>query len=89
MLLRELEINGIRRTQKLQRSKKKFERIRGHSRIIAPMAGAATAGAVLGVKDAKQEIKKTHAAGQIAPASSLYKDIKSGIKKVKEKFKKK
>ena len=79
-----------KKTQKLQRSKKKFERIRGHSRIIAPMALGATAGAVLGAKDAKHEIKKrTHAAGQIAPTRSLSKDIKSGIKKVKEKFTKK
>ena len=79
-----------KKTQKLQRSKKKFERIRGHSRIIAPMAGAATAGAVLGVKDAKREIKKrTHAAGQIAPHRSLIKDIKAAGKKIKKKFTKK
>ena len=78
------------KTKKLQASKKKSERIRGASRIIAPMAGAATTGAVMGIKDATHEIKKrTHAAGQIAPARSLSKDIKSGIKKVKEKIKKK
>ena len=78
------------KTQKLQRSKKKSERVRGNLRIIAPMAVSGTAGAVLGAKDATHEIKKrTHAAGQIAPARSLSKDIKSGIKKVKEKFKKK
>ena len=79
-----------KKTKKLQRSKKKIERVRGNLRVIAPMAGAGTFGAVLGAKDAKEEIKKrTHAAGQIAPARSLYKDIKSGIKKVKEKIKKK
>ena len=54
------------------------------------MAVGATAGAVLGAKDAKHEIKKrTHAAGQIAPARSLSQDLKSGIKKIKKKFKKK
>ena len=54
------------------------------------MAVGAVAGAKMGITDAKHEIKKrTHAAGQIAPAKSLYKDIKSGIKKVKEKFTKK
>ena len=75
-----------KKTQKLQRSKKKLERIRGHSRIIAPMAVGATAGAVLGAKDATEELKKrTHAAGQIAPARSIIKDVKKVIKKVKEK----
>jgi len=79
-----------KKTQKLQASPKKIERIKGHSRIIAPMAVGAVAGARMGIKDAEHEIKKrTHAAGQIAPARSLYKDIKSGIKKVKEKIKKK
>ena len=79
-----------KKTKKLQRSKKKFERIRGHSRIIAPMAVGATAGAVLGAKAAKHEIKKrTHAAGQIAPHRSLIKDIKAAGKKIKKKFTKK
>ena len=79
-----------KKTQKLQTSPKKIERIRGNLRIIAPMAVGAVAGAKMGITDAKHEIKKrTHAAGQIAPARSLYKDIKSGIKKVKEKIKKK
>ena len=79
-----------KKTNKLQASKKKSERIRGNLRIVAPMAVAGTTGAVLGAKDATHEIKKrTHAAGQIAPARSLSKDIKSGIKKVKEKFTKK
>ena len=79
-----------KKTKKLQASKKKIERIRGNTRIIAPMAGAATAGAVLGVKDAKREIKKrTHAAGQVAPARSLIKDIKATGKKIKKKFTKK
>ena len=80
----------FKKTKKLQRSKKKSERIRGNLRVIAPMTVAAGAGARMGIKDAEHEIKKrTHAAGQIAPARSLYKDIKSGIKKVKEKFTKK
>ena len=79
-----------KKTQKLQSSKKKSERVRGNLRIIAPMAVGAVAGAKMGIKDAMHEIKKrTHAAGQIAPARSLSKDIKSGIKKIKKKFKKK
>ena len=79
-----------KKTKKLQSSKKKSERIRGNLRIIAPMTVAGTTGAVLGAKDALEEQRKrTHAAGQIAPARSLLKDIKSGIKKVKEKIKKK
>jgi len=85
------------KTQKLQRSKKKFERIRGNMRIIAPMAVSGTVGLKMGVRDAKEEIKKrTHAAGQIAPLRSLSQDLKSGmkniksdIKKIKKKFKKK
>ena len=75
-----------KKTKKLQASKKKSEKIRGNLRVIAPMTVAAGAGAVLGVKDAQEEIRKrTHAAGQIAPARSITKDIKSGIKKVKKK----
>ena len=75
-----------KKTKKLQTSKKKIERIRGNARIIVPMAVSGTAGAVLGAKDAKEELKKrTHAAGQIAPASSIIKDIKKVIKKVKGK----
>ena len=74
------------KTTKLQRSKKKIEKIKGAARIIVPMTGAAVAGGALGVKDAKEEIRKrTHAAGQIAPARSIIKDIKKAIKKVKEK----
>ena len=80
----------FKKTKKLQASKKKSEKIRGNLRVIAPMTVAAGAGAVLGVKDAQEEIRKrTHAAGQIAPARSLSKDIKSGIKKVIKKIKKK
>ena len=79
-----------KKTKKLQASKKKSERIRGNSRIIAPMTVAAGAGAVSGARSGMEEVRKrTHAAGQIAPARSLSKDIKSGIKKVKEKIKKK
>ena len=75
-----------KKTKKLQTSKKKSERVRGNLRIIAPMTGAGAAGAVLGAKDAMHEIKKrTHAAGQIAPAKSIIKDIKKVIKKVKKK----
>jgi photosystem II stability/assembly factor-like uncharacterized protein len=75
-----------KKTKKLQSSKKKSERVRGNLRIIAPMTVSGTAGAVLGAKDAKEELKKrTHAAGQIAPASSIIKDIKKVIKKVKKK----
>ena len=75
-----------KKTKKLQKSKKKSERVRGNLRIIAPMTVSGTAGAVLGAKDAKHEIKKrTHAAGQIAPARSIIKDVKKVIKKVKEK----
>ena len=75
-----------KKTKKLQASKKKSEKIRGNLRVIAPMTVAAGAGAVLGVKDAQEEIRKrTHAAGQVAPARSLIKDIKKVIKKVKGK----
>ena len=79
-----------KKTKKLQTSKKKIERIRGNARIIAPMAGAATIGAYTGAKDAMHEIKKrTHAAGQIAPARSLTEDIKAAGKKIKKNFTKK
>ena len=78
------------KTQKLQRSKKKSERVRGNLRIIAPMAVGAVAGARMGIKDAEEaKRKRTHAAGQIGPTRSLSKDIKSGIKKVIKKIKKK
>jgi len=75
-----------KKTKKLQKSKKKSERVRGNLRIIAPMTVSGTAGAVLGAKDATEELKKrTHAAGQIAPARSIIKDVKKVIKKVKGK----
>ena len=74
------------KTMKLQRSKKKSEKIRGAARIIVPMVGAAVAGGALGVKDAREEVRKrTHAAGQVGPPRSLLKDIKKVIKKVKKK----
>ena len=80
------------KTMKLQRSKKKIEKIRGAARIVVPMAGAATVGAALGVHDAKEDIRKRGVYGverkDVGP-KSLLKDIKSGIKKVKEKIKKK
>ena len=76
-----------KKTKKLQASPKKIERIRGTARIIVPMAGAVAAGAVLGVKDAKETIRKRGVYGverkDVGP-KSLLKDIKSGIKKVKE-----
>jgi len=74
------------KTMKLQRSKKTSEKIRGAARVIVPMAVAAGAGAKMGIKDAKEAIRKrTHAAGQVAPPKSLLKDIKKVIKKVKGK----
>ena len=76
----------FKKTKKLQASKKKSERIRGNLRVIAPMTVAAGAGAVSGVRSGLEEVRKrTHAAGQVAPARSLIKDIKKVIKKVKGK----
>ena len=76
------------KTQKLQRSKKKIEKIRGAARIIVPMTVAAGAGAVLGIKDAEEDIRKRGVYGverkDVGP-KSIYKDIKKAIKKVKEK----
>ena len=74
------------KTMKLQRSKKTSEKIRGAARVIVPMTVAAGLGAKMGMKDAKEAIRKrTHAAGQVAPPKSLLKDIKKVIKKVKGK----
>ena len=76
------------KTQKLQRSKKKIEKIRGAARIGVPMTVAAGAGVALGVHDAKEEIRKRGVYGverkDVGP-KSIYKDIKKAIKKVKEK----
>ena len=76
------------KTTKLQRSKKKIEKIKGAARIIGPMTGAAVAGGALGVKDAREEIRKRGVYGverkDVGP-KSIYKDIKKAIKKVKEK----
>ena len=76
------------KTQKLQSSKKKIEKIKGAARIIVPMTGAAVAGGALGVHDAKKEIRKRGVYGverkDVGP-KSIYKDIKKAIKKVKEK----
>ena len=76
------------KTTKLQRSKKKIEKIKGAARIIVPMTGAATAGAALGVHDAKEEIRKRGVYGverkDVGP-KSLLKNIKSGIKQIKKK----
>ena len=82
-----------KKTKKLQRSKKKIERVRGNLRVIAPMTVAAGAGARMGIKDALEERRKrTHAAGQVASPRSLKKlpgDIKKQFKTIKEKFTKK
>ena len=76
------------KTIKLQRSKKTSEKIRGAARIIVPMTGAATAGAALGVHDAKKEIRKRGVYGverkDVGP-KSIYKDIKKVIKRIKGK----
>ena len=76
------------KTQKLQRSKKKIDKIRGAARIGVPMTVAAGAGVALGVHDAKEEIRKRGVYGvgrkDIGP-KSLLKDIKSGIKQIKKK----
>ena len=79
-----------KKTKKLQTSKKKSERIRGNLRIIAPMTVSTAAGAYSGAKSGMEEVRKrTHAAGQIAPARSLTEDIKAAGKKIKKKFTKK
>jgi predicted small secreted protein len=79
-----------KKTKKLQTSKKKSERIRGNLRVIAPMTVAAGVGAYSGAKSGMEEVRKrTHAAGQVAPARSLIKDIKAAGKKIKEKITKK
>ena len=76
------------KTQKLQSSKKKIEKIRGAARIGVPMTVAAGAGVALGVHDAKKDIRKRGVYGverkDVGP-KSIYKDIKKAIKKVKEK----
>jgi len=81
-----------KKTKKLQSSKKKSERVRGNLRIIAPMAVGAGAGAVLGVKDAKEAIRKRGVYGvgrkDVGP-KSLIADIKAAGKKIKKKFTKK
>ena len=81
-----------KKTKKLQASKKKSEKIRGNLRVIAPMTVAAGAGAVLGVKDAQEEIRKRGVYGvgrkDVGP-KSLIQDIKGAGKKIKKKFTKK
>ena len=76
------------KTMKLQHSKKTSEKIKGAARIIVPMTGAAVAGGALGVKDAREEIRKRGVYGverkDVGP-KSIYKDIKKVIKKIKEK----
>ena len=81
-----------KKTKKLQASKKKSEKIRGNLRVIAPMTVAAGAGAVLGVKDAQEAIRKRGVYGvgrkDVGP-KSLIQDIKGAGKKIKKKFTKK
>ena len=82
----------FKKTKKLQASKKKSERIRGNLRIVAPMAGSVAAGAVLGAKDAQEEIRKRGVYGvqrkDVGP-KSLIQDIKGAGKKIKKQFTKK
>ena len=82
----------FKKTKKLQASKKKSERIRGNLRIVAPMAGSVAAGAVLGAKDAQEEIRKRGVYGverkDVGP-KSLIADIKAAGKKIKKQFTKK
>ena len=76
------------KTMKLQRSKKKSERIRGSMRIIAPMTVAGTVGAISGAREGTKERRKRGVYGverKRIRAKSLYKDIKKVIKKVKGK----
>jgi len=81
-----------KKTKKLQRSKKKIERIRGNTRIIVPAIGAGTAGAYLGAKDAQEAIRKRGVYGvgrkDVGP-KSLIQDVKAAGKKIKKKFTKK
>ena len=81
-----------KKTKKLQASKKKSERIRGNTRIIAPMVVAGYAGARMGIKDAEEAKRKRGVYGverkDVGP-KSLYKDIKAAGKKIKKKFTKK
>ena len=50
------------------------------------MTVSTAAGAYSGAKSGMEEVRKrTHAAGQIAPARSIIKDVKKVIKKVKKK----
>ena len=80
------------KTMKLQHSKKTSEKIRGAARIVVPMTVAAGVGAKMGMEEARENIRKRGVYGverkDVGP-KSLLKDIKSGIKKVKEKIKKK
>jgi len=81
-----------KKTKKLQRSKKKIERIRGGARIIVPMTGAGIVGAKMGITDAQEEKRRRGVYGvgrkPIGP-KSLIKDIKAAGKKIKKKFRKK
>ena len=85
----------FKKTKKLQRSKKKSERIRGSMRIITPMTGAGTVGAISGAREGTKERKKRGVYGverkRIRPKSikNLPHDVKEQFKMIKEKFKKK
>ena len=82
----------FKKTKKLQASPKKIERIRGNLRIVAPMGVGATAGAVMGIKDAQEEIRRRGVYGvgrkDVGP-KSLIQDIKVAGKKIKKQFRKK
>ena len=85
----------FKKTKKLQRSKKKSERIRGAARIIVPMTVSGTAGGVMGIREGKEEARKRGVYGverkPIGPKSikNLPHDVKEQFKTIKEKFKKK
>ena len=76
------------KTMKLQHSKKTSEKIRGAARVIVPMAVAAGAGAKMGVKEGREEVRRRGVYGverkDVGP-KTLYKDIKKVIKKVTKK----
>ena len=78
----------LAKTRKLQRSKKKSERIKGNMRVIAPMTVAGTVGYISGAREGTKERKKRGVQGverkPIRPPS-IYKDIKKVIKKIKGK----
>jgi len=85
----------FKKTKKLQRSKKKSERIRGAARIIVPLTVSGTAGGIHGIKEGREDRRKRGVYGvgrkEIRPKSikNLPHDVKEQFKMIKEKFKKK